>query len=307
MATTRIAHSVRLILAMFRLYADIETDFGKAIVQILKRQYPDQDVDIDPARLGRKLMAIARGQLQGNDDKAMDAIQDFLTYISVGSKYETDERGVVQRDEDGNPIERSEPKPWDFRKDFDTWKKALNAMYSNLKQNAKGRSMSRMKKEKQERSVDEAFGTRSEGDAPSGGEGQIPTDEDTSLGKTGEEKAALKEFYDLIDEHINDLKAHLGPDTGKLFELIYDDGIGDFGSDIKANMGQASALKEKYPDLYEKNAKRWSGFVGDLRKKLLKEIWSYIEQEMSHNDFVRLRDQFFADVDPSAVRRQEKG
>lgn len=308
MASLRVANSIRLILAMFRLYADIETDFGKAILDILKKQYPDQDVNEDPARVGHKMMAIARKQLQGSDQDAMDAIQNLLTYLTTGSQYETDEKGVIKRDpETGEPVERKEPKPWDFAKDSDTWQQALDKIYSNLRTTAMGGSMSKMRRKKKERTIEEAFGRRPEGGgAPEGGEERMPTGEETLLGKALDDKAAVKEFIDLVDEHKDDMRASFSDDTRKLFDLIFEDEVGDFGSDVKANMGQATALKEKHPELYEANAKRWSGFVGDLRKKLLKEIWDYIENEMSHNDFVRLRDQFFADVDPSAVRRMER-
>lgn len=306
MATNRIASSVRLVLAMFRIYADIETDFGKGILEILKRQYPDQDVDADPAQVGHKMMNIARKQLQGNDTEAMDAIQDLLTYLATGSKHETDERGVIKRDDDGQPIERTEPKPWNFAKDWDTWNEALNAIYSNLKSTAMSRSMGGFSRKKKERGIDEAFGRRTDEGKFEDAESRIPTSDDTALGQALDDKSALKEFYTLIDEHIGDLKSSLSENTRKLFELIFEDEVGDFGSDVKANMGQASALKDKHPDLYEKNAKRWSGFVGDLRKKLLSEIWEYIENEMSHKDYARLREQFFSEVDPSAVRRMEK-
>ncbi|HEY8094510.1 MAG TPA: hypothetical protein VIE65_00255, partial [Methylobacter sp.] len=72
---------------MFRLYAGIESDFGKAILDILRKQYPDQEITESPAAVGNKLMAIARKQLQNSDQDAMDAIQDLLTYLTTGSKF----------------------------------------------------------------------------------------------------------------------------------------------------------------------------------------------------------------------------
>lgn len=295
----QIASSIRLILAMFRLYADVESGFGRAILDILRKQFPDQEITEDPARVGHKIMAIARGQLQGNDADAMDAVQEFLTYIATGSKR-------VRDPETGELVERTEGKPWDFSKDFETWTDALTAIYRNVKTTAIAHSKSKMRKKTRERSVDEAFGRRTDAGPPEGGEERMPTGEETSLGKALDDKAAVKEFISLIDEHLPDLRASLSEDSRKLFDLIFEDEVGSFGSDIKENMGQATALKDKYPELYEKNAKRWSGFVGDLRKRLLDEIWRYIEDEMSYNDYVRLRDQFFADVDPDAVRKMEQ-
>ncbi len=294
----RTAGSFRLIVAMWRLYAGIETDFGRAVIDILKKQYPDQDVSEHPGTVGNKLMAIARKQLQNNESDAMDSIQELLTYLTTGSKFEQGEDGRV---------ERKTAKPWDFAKDFKTWQEALRAIYSNLRTNAMGRSVSKSKKKKRERSVDDAFGVRGEGGGdPDGGEGRMPTDPESGLGKALDDKAAVKSFLDVIDDHVADLRSFLSEDSRKLFDLIFDDEVGSFSSDIKENMGQASALKEKHPDLFEKNAKRWSGFVGDLRKKLLADIWNYIETEMSNKDFARLREQFFSDADPSAVRKIER-
>jgi hypothetical protein len=306
----RLAASTRLILAMFRLYADVETGFGKAVVNILKKQFPDQNVDISPATVGHKLMAIARKQLQNNDSAAMDAVQDFLTYITTGSRYETDDAGVVQRetnkDGESEPIQRKTSKPWDFAKDWDKWEDALSAMYSNLRTTAMSGSMQKMKKTKQEKTIDQAFGKRDDAGGMGEGEGRMPTPSDTELGKALDDQSAIREFYDVIDEYIPELKKSLTPEELSLFELIFDDDIGTFGSDIKENMGQASALQEKNPEMYEKNKKRWSGFVGDLRKKLLDKIWTFIENYMTPGDYGVLKETFFADVDPSAVRKKER-
>lgn len=317
MATTspalpRLASSVRLVLAMFRLYADIETGFGQAVLALLKKSFPDQKIDISPATVGHKLMAIARKQNQNDDSRAMDSIQDFLTYISTGSKYETDSNGKILKDKDGVAIPRKTPKTWDFSRDFKTWQEALDAIYSNVRRRSMDKSIKNQKLRKTEKSVDDAFGKRGEGGgAPEGGEGHMPTEAPSGgdmskanlgeLGRALDDKAAIREFYDLLDMHIGDLKSSLSPETRALFDLIFEDEVGGFGSDIKDNMGQASALKEKHPELYEKNAKRWSGFVGDLRKKLLTEIWKYIDDEMSDRDYQRLKEAFFSETTPKDV------
>jgi hypothetical protein len=301
-------------MAMMRLYADIESGFGRSIVNILKKQFPGQEIDVQPASIGHKLMAIARKQLQNNDADAQDAIGDLLSYLATGSKYETDGEGKVQRDEEGKPIERKESKPWDFTKDTKTWQEALDKIYSNLRTTAMSRSFKKTDRMKKERTIDEAYGSRGDGGgAPEGGEGKMPTPEDTSLGKALDDKAAVKEFIDLMDEHVPTLRGKLSPEQKALFDLIFEDEIGSFGSDIKENMGQASALKEKLekgsPEekaVYDKNAKRWSGFVGDTRKKLLDSIWDYIEKEMTPQEFRILKETFFADTDASSVRKREK-
>jgi len=266
---------------MFRLYADINTGLGKGLLDLLKKSYPGETIDMNPQAVGAKLMNIAKKQVQQDETRAQDVIQDFLTYL-------------VSKD-------------WDFKKDFPKWQDALDAIYTNVRRRAISESMGKSRKKKRERSIEQAYGQRPEGGGdPEGGEGRMPTDPESLLGQALDDKAAVKEFIDLIDEHITDLKGTLSPDSRALFDLIFEDNIGSFGSDIKENMGQASALKDKHPELFKEHEKRWSGFVGDLRKKLLDEIWKYLDEYMEPAAYDQLKETFFGDVDPSAVRRMEK-
>ena len=150
----RISASVRLIYAMFQLHAAIEDQFGKSLISILKKNFPDQEIDIEPSSLGHKLMAIARKQLQYNDTDAMDAVQDLLTYLSVGSMYETGVKGKIVRDEAGEPVKRKTSKPWDFTRDTETWQKALDKIYSNLRTTAMSRSFEKTLKTQHDKSVE---------------------------------------------------------------------------------------------------------------------------------------------------------
>ncbi len=299
----RIAGSIRLILAMFRLYADIETQFGKVIVDILKKQYPDQDVNEPPGRVGHKMMAIARRELQNNDSDAMDAIQEFLTYISTGSK-------TVKDEETGERTERTESKSWDFAKDWKTWQEALKAIYRNIKTTAISQSKNKMGRKKKEKGIDEAFGRKNDSGGFDDGTDKIPTGDETSLGKALDDKAAIKSFVEVIDDYLPELKASLPPEELVLWELIMEDEIGSFGSDIQENMGQATSLKEKMteklPEFVQKNEKRWSGAVGDLRKKLLDSIWKFIDNHMTPGDYDVMKETFFGDVDPSSIRKTER-
>lgn len=283
-AHTRIAGSIRLLLAMFRLTANLETGFGKAILDILKRAYPGETIDVSPSEVGRKLMAITRRETQNNETRAQDVIGDYITYL-VSSKW--DER---------------------FKGDFPQWKDALSAIYTNVRRRAITESMGAQKKKKRTKNVDDAYGSRGDGGgAPEGGEGQMPTPEDGNmLGKSLDDQASIKEFIDVIDDYLPELRQSLTPECLALFDLIMEDEIGGFGSDIQDNMNQASAFKEKHPDIYKKNEKRWSGFVGDTRKKLLEAIWEFLTSHLTPGDFAVLRDTFFDDVDPSYVRRKEK-
>lgn len=181
------------------------------------------------------------------------------------------------------------------------------------------------------RTLDEAFGKRSEeGDAPSGGEHYIPTPETSALGRSLETHTAMKQFMDLIDEHIPDMRKKLSEEEELLFKIIYDYGIGTFGTDLKENMNLSAImklmgeegqedekrekgvedvpanLKSKYHNLYEKNKMRWSQYVGKLRGSLLKKIVDYIESHLTPQEFAILRDMFYTDITPERVREQER-
>ena len=266
---------------MMRLYADINTGLGRGLLELIKKSYPGEKIDLDPQSIGAKLMNIAKKQVQQDETRAQDVIQEFLSYLVS--------------------------KNWDFKKDFPKWQDALDAIYTNVRRRAISESMGKTRQKKRERTVDQAYGQRPEGGGDAeGGEGRMPTDPDTLLGKALDDKAAIKEFVDLIDEHVDDLRNSLSKDSRALFDLIFEDNVGSFGSDIKENMGQASAFAEKNPELFKQHEKRWSGFVGDLRKKLLDEIWRYLDEYMEPAAYDALKETFFADVDPSAVRRTEK-
>lgn len=311
MATTstgqpRLASSIRLVLAMFQLSADIATGFGQAVLDILKKQYPDQTIDVTPASVGNKLLAISRKQNQGDDSRSMDAIQDFLTYISVGS--------LTEKTEDGGIVKRTSPKPWNFKKDFKTWQEALQAIYSNVRRRSMDKSMDNSKRRKREKSVDDAFGKRGEdGGAADGGEARMPTPDENALSKALDEKAASKEFMDLIGDLIPRMISDLPTAERVLFKLIYEDEVGGFGSDIKDNMGQATAFKEKLEGgsdeekaIAAKNDKRWSGFVSDTRRKLLTSIQSFIENTMPEEEYDVLYDTFFSDTSNRHLDKIEK-
>lgn len=331
MPWTKISASVRLVMAMFRLQAGIESNFGRMVKDILKTQYPSQKKEIDAGvsdiSLGQKLMNIALKQQQYDQVKAEEAVQEFLIYITTGPKFERDPKGKTLKrpvlTESGEPIpgefERvpsQKAKPWNFAKDFDNWEDALAALYSNLRNRSMSDSMGRFKKQKMERSIDQAYGQRGEGGgAPEGGEGRMPTPEAgagvinvNDIGQALDDKAGVKQFIDLIDENLPDLKAFLGkrdPNQLKLFEVVFEGDVGSFGADVDDNMGQATAMKDKYPDLYEEKKKRWSGFIGDLRKETLQGIWEFIEHHLTPSEYDALYDVFYSDTTPKEVEKLE--
>lgn len=331
---SRIAPSIRLAYVIFRLSADIESGFGKAILDILKQQYPGSEKEMEadgvvPSKVGGKLLAIARKELQYNDVEAMDAAQDLLTYIATGSQYETDESGQVVRapsesdPEKSVPKKREKAKPFDFTKGSKTWKEALGNIYSNMRTTAMSRSMGKFKKKETETGISEAFGRRTDEGKYEGAEERVPDIDDDNISKALDDRASVKSFMDAMDEYIPSLKASLSEDTKRLFDMIFYYEIGGFGSDIKENMGQASSLKDmvlgegqfkdkKYekhwePSVYESNQKRWSGYVGDLRKRLLQEIHTFIEKKLPKVGYEKLYEFFFSDTTPREVEKLEEG
>lgn len=318
----RIANSVRLIYAMFRLAADIETGFGKALLDILQSQFPDQDVDASPSQVGHKMMNIALKELQKNPSDAMDSIQDWLTYISVGYG--------------GDP---ENPQTYPFNRDHDTWEEALKHAYSNLRKRSISKSRTRYKIEKEEvvdpdtgevkevekqtrreKGIEEAFGRRTEEGGHEKAEERMPAPEDNEWGRALDDQAAIKEFMDLMDAFVPELVSTLPYEQQTLFNLIFEQGIGTFQSDIKANMAQASELKnvfqrdaesddselaEKAKGVLKRYGKRWSGFVGDTRKKLLDNIQSFVEKYLPEHEYDILWDTFFADVSPQDIEKAE--
>ena len=134
----RLSASTRLILAVLHLSADIAEGFGKAVIDILQKQYPEmkQELAEDPAyaenaaaSIGHKLVAIARKQLQYNEQDAYDAIQDLLVYLT-SSKFD-----FKAKSKKGNPGAKN-------------WRQALNNVYTNLRGRAMSRSFKKFKKGK---------------------------------------------------------------------------------------------------------------------------------------------------------------
>lgn len=101
----------------------------------------------------------------------------------------------------------------------------------------------------------------------------------------------IKDFLEDLDDEIVDLEGKLTKDEKALFDLIFRDGVGAFSPGVKDNMSQSTALKEKHPEMFERNKMRWSGFVGDLRKKLLKKIESFLLEDASPTLRQRLREE----------------
>lgn len=357
----RVSASIRLVYAMLRLAADIETQFGKYILDLLKRQYPDgEPIDLTATQIGHMMVNRAKKELQNDYHAAQEAVQDFMMKIMAKkgggvNKPEFDFKAPTQK---GNPGAA-------------TWRAALKNILNNIRTTAMSQSMKKfrkvdpsdgeafadlkwkkdqsakgkydwtdeeqaemdelaaalkadgqdpdkipaakaVRKGQRTRTIDEAFGTRGEeGGDPSGGEARIP-DTGTGLGKALDDKAAIKEFMDLLEEEVPNLRKTLSPEELALFDLIFYDEVGGFGSDIKDNMGQASELKDKLMQsepgkaIVQKNEKRWSGFVGDTRKKLLSRINDFVENTLSPAQQQVLYDTFFSDTTEGELESAEQ-
>ena len=375
---SRISSSIRLAYVMYRLAADIETQFGQYILDILNRQYPEgkDENKLSATQIGHIMVNAAKKELQNDYEASLDAVQDFL--FKIMKRADRPEFDFKAKTKSGKPGAR-------------TWKAALNNMLSNVRTTAMSTSMRRFqsklspeeeyadllfKKQNQgktpvpgsmdehvkqqkrflkpwtpedtkrlktlekaleqegidpktikpaigkykgqrEKSIDDAFGTRGEdGGDPSGGEGRIP-DMGEGIGGALDEKAAIKEFMDLLSVEIPNLRKTLSTEEDALFDLIFYEDVGSLGSDIKANMGQASEFKDKLmqtPEgqaIVQKNDKRWSGFVGDTRKRLLVKINDFVENVLSPAQQRVLYDTFYSDttegdVDALADKKEQE-
>jgi hypothetical protein len=369
-----------------RLSADIAEGFGRAILSILQKQYPemrremaeDEKYKENPAAaVGHKLLAIARKQLQYNDQDAYDAIQDFLVYLT-SSNFQFK-----------SPTKRGNP-------GASTWRHALGNIFSNMHTRAMSHSFKKFKagkhteedlysdlkwrknqfdqgnkrynwteddedelarleqalrtknvdinkivptklrrKNTRDKTLDEAFGKRDEGGSPSGGLERMPVSPESSMGMPSDERAAKKSFMEVLDEVVPDLQNELNqpeyrtvdrtpdfpvglPAQRFLFEYIMsEEGTGSFLPDIKANMGQASEFRDwleeratrpgpngkEAREVLKRYAKRWSGFVGDTRLKLMKSVQSFMEDALPEQEYEQLWNEFFSDTTPRQVEK----
>jgi hypothetical protein len=386
MKTIHLSTGIRFVLAVLRLSADIAEGFGKAVINILSKQYPTmlEDMQEDEqyrenaaASIGHKLVAIARKQLKYNDQDAYDAVQDLLTYL-ISSKYNF----------------RAETKKG--RPGAETWRQALGNIYSNMRtkamsvsfkksrsggfteeeryadmlwrklQSEKGNAkyewndeddedLNILKKALQAREVDvskiiptklrrknirdktidEAFGKRGEGGGePEGGLGNIP--QVTEKHDIPIRDNFLKSLDQIIPDFVRELdRSHMRtfektrefphglPAQRFLFEFIFEEGgSGVFTSSIKENMNQSTHFRDWLEEkargagpnarearaLLDRYSGRWSNFVGDTRKKLLRSIQEFTEVLPEH-EYDQLWSEFFSDTTPKSIeevgRRKE--
>ncbi len=348
----------RFILAFWTLKASVEEDIGRAVIGILQPQYPDDKITESPSKIGGKLIAIARRELQGSDTDALDAVQDLLTkFIANKTDFTASKAGPgtgakTWRDALGNIYSnmRRQGMSGSFKKHVKgdnsdeekfanllwkldqikrgtskiTWtpddEKQLPALKKKL--DAAKIDTTKIKPEKLHRknivpkSIDEAFGKAGEdGAEKSGGEGRLPQGDDTWLGKSLDDQASIKKFFNVIDAALPRLKAKLPPDQAILLDTILEgdptdpeaDG-GIFVNDVNANMNQSRAFKQRLEDAgMSADAARVTkrpAYLGDLRAKLLGNLRKFVESDLKEGEFEALKEEFFSDIDPSALEKQ---
>lgn len=184
------------------------------------------------------------------------------------------------------------------------------------------------RKNVRDKSIDEAFGKRGEeGGAPEGGAARIPQENTSPGGMALDDRAAKKSFLEALDKILPDLKRELPltdqdklPAQRFLFNFIFEENVGTFMPDIKANMGQASEFHDYLADIAKgvgPNAKearaildrygnRWSGFVGDTRKRLMNSIREFVEKYLPEDEYEQLWNEFFSDITPARIERFEE-
>jgi hypothetical protein len=177
------------------------------------------------------------------------------------------------------------------------------------------------KKDVYDKSLDQAFGKADEGGLPEGGIQNVPQNEE-GMGKPLDDMAAKKSFLNALDELVPDFVTDISdfPAQRLLFDFIFSEhGSGSFLPNIELNMNQSSDFKEYLlkviadngpdsaiaSDLLEKYKTRWSGFVGDTRKKLLESIREFTEAYLSEEEYNELWDEFFSDTTVKGVEKRQ--
>lgn len=249
---------------------------GRAARELLEPLFPGDVIPGTDAAIGARLMSAARKAGLRSTDDAEDAIMSTITYLlgKDGGEGET-------------PFDKA-----------DTPAAALNILVSYVFKRAKGESMKGARKRRWQEPLEDAE-VEPEGDSGPEGQGEEPAYLDSGA-LSLDDQTAVNMFAEDFKGDMPLMLKTLSPDERSMFEVIFEDGDGDFrpgapeksakrglpppekgdrgkkGNPVKENMGQSTALKERRPDLFKKHEKRWSGFVGDLRKKLMDKLEDYI-------------------------------
>ncbi len=220
---------------------------GRAVRELLEKQFPGNAPRGTDEVIGQKVMKAAWDGGAKTVQDQADAVMGTLDYL-VRSGH-------------------------DFGKHTDSVDSAMNFFLNAVRRRAISDSKSRKTRGKRQEVLDYESDEEPEGYA----DGSLALDDAT----------AIKRFVEEFADELPHLLQTLSEDEKALFDIIFEYEIGGFSQGIDENMGQGSALREVYPKIYEKNKKRWSGFVYDLRKKLLKKIEDYVLSDSQLRDEMR--------------------
>lgn len=179
-----------------------------------------------------------------------------------------------------------------------------------------------------DKTIEQAFGTRPEGGGePEGGHERVQTpqhiviqegekgeggkfvERESWLGKSVDDQASIQVLFSTLSNIIPRFRSILSPEESALFDVIYEDGIGDFRPGIDENMNQKRPLFERLEKAgLDKSISRIEGRkggLGDLRTKLFNKLQKFIEENLTKEEFGYLEEEFFSDVDLDYKEKKE--
>ena len=296
-------------------------------------------------KIGSRMVQISKKELQGSVDDAYDAIQDFLAYLCK-SEYDftkptlkgrpgAETWQVALRHIYGNLRTRSmsasfkkyrqlhisdedryssllwhrsdaERKGEDFADECESELTDLRFVLLSRGVNVDQIVPSFRRNVLVCRSIDDAFGIKSDSGQKECGEERIP-DQGIIAADEVAIRNGLEAAFQVI---IPGLRSYLPVDSRGgypvqrlLFDFIMNEGdSGTFFNDIKVNMNQASKFRRycerlvarKSADavavsgMLERFSTRWSGLVTDTRVKLVKSIREFISQHLATSEYARI-------------------
>ena len=233
----------------------LASGFGRAIFEILDNQYPNmsKEARADPeyagdpcAKIGMKMISIAKKELQGHEEDAYDSIQEFITYLcksgfdftkttksgkpgaafwqvalrniytnlrmrSMSASFKK-YRQINVSDEDKYASllwHRSDPSSLIWSDEDEAEINKLKLKLENVGVDVAGITPAFRKNSVVTQSIDNAFGVRSDNGVKSSGVARIPDKNDI----LSDELVARSDFMNAVNSIIPDLRAELPLDS----------------------------------------------------------------------------------------------
>lgn len=220
---------------------------GEAALGAMKSKYPKMKPTTTPIKnVGADLVQSAKDAGLKSDEDIEDVIQNALAYLA--------EKGMSKA-----PKTQQEYLHWAQRL---VYQRAIDLKKSS------SRKMKR----------------REDGVDMDSLEGALPSSEDS---------ASKSKLLEQIKESIGEIKTGMKPDEVAFLEFFIENDSGDVRPGIDQNMGQAtdfrnwleSFVSPGYTEILQKNGKRWSAYVGELRARVLKAIDKYVDLDSGKKEF----------------------